>query len=174
MAASLASIPRRLPRWWRRLTIALHRANIYPVLEVAAAVALVAMLATSWLAVAPRLERGALLPSTLAATLLVGTLFPAMALIVLSGRRAALRRAAQTLMGSSGRLHVRLVWLFSLISAVPTLLVVLYASLLFQSGVEFWFSDSSRGLLENANKLATGYYDQNQREVGNETARRFA
>jgi two-component system nitrogen regulation sensor histidine kinase NtrY len=34
---------------------------------------------------------------------------------------------------------VRLVWLFSLIAAIPTLLVVIFASLLFQSGVEFWF-----------------------------------
>ncbi|MCA1662400.1 MAG: HAMP domain-containing protein [Novosphingobium sp.] len=161
--------PRRLPRWWRRLTIALHRANVYLGLEIAAGVALVAMLVVSWFAVTPRLERGVLLPSTLAATLLVGTLFPAMALIVLSGRRAALRRAARTVMGSTGRLHVRLVWLFSLIAAVPTLLVVLFASLLFQSGVEFWFSDRSRGMLENANKLATGYYEQNLRDVGNET-----
>ena len=131
------------------MTITLHRANIYFALEIAAVVALAAMLVTSWLAVAPRIERGALLPSTLAAALLVGTLFPAMALIVLSGRRAALRRARQTLMGSSGRLHVRLVWLFSLIAAIPTLLVVLFASLLFQSGVEFWFSDKSRGMLES-------------------------
>ena len=169
MAASLASIPRRRPRWWRRLTITLHRANVYLVLEIAAAVALLAMLVTSWLAVAPRLERGSLIPSTLAATLLVGTLIPAMGLIVLSGRRAALRRAARTVMGSTGRLHVRLVFLFSLISAIPTLLVVLFASLLFQSGVEFWFSDKSRGLLENANSLATGYYDQNLRDVANES-----
>ena len=169
MAVSLAKIPRRRPRWWRRLTIVLHRANVYFVLELAAAVALLAMLVTSWLAVAPRLERGALIPSTLAATLLVGTLLPAMGLIVLSGRRAALRRAARTVMGSTGRLHVRLVFLFSLISAIPTLLVVLFASLLFQSGVEFWFSDKSRGLLENANSLATGYYDQNMRDVSNES-----
>ena len=169
MAPALASNPRRLPRWWRRLTITLHRANVYRVLEIVAAVALVAMLATSWLAVEPRIEQGKLLPATLTAALLVGTLFPAMALIVLSGRRAALRRAAQTLMGSSGRLHVRLVWLFSLVSAVPTLLVVLFASVLFQSGVEFWFSDKSRGLMENANKLATGYYEQNLRDVTNES-----
>jgi len=84
---------------------------------------------------------------------------------VLWGRRAALRRAARTVMGSTGRLHVRLVWLFSLISAVPTLLVVIFASFLFQSGNEFWFSDSSKGLLENANKLARGYYEQTQRDV---------
>lgn len=48
------------------------------------------------------------------------------------------------------------------------LLVVIFASWLFQSGVEFWFSDNSRGLLENANKLARGYYEQTQRDVGYE------
>ena len=168
MAPLSSRAPRRLPRWWRRLTIALHRANVYLALEIASGMALVGMLAVSWLAVEPRLERGVLIPSTLAAVLMVGILVPAMALIVLIGRRAALRRAARTVMGSTGRLHVRLVWLFSLIAAVPTLLVVLFASLLFQSGVEFWFSDKSRGMLENANKLATGYYEQNLRDVGNE------
>ena len=165
----VAFAPRRHPRWWRRLTIALHRANVYLLLEVLAAIALVAMIATSWAVIDQRIDRGALIPSTLAATLLVGTLFPAMALIVLFGRRAALARAARTTMGSAGRLHVRLVWLFSLISAVPTLLVVIFSSLLFQSGIEFWFSDNSRGMLENANKLAQGYYEQNLRDVGNES-----
>jgi two-component system nitrogen regulation sensor histidine kinase NtrY len=57
------------------------------------------------------------------------------------------------------------VFLFSMIAAVPTLLVVIFASLLFQSGVEFWFSDNSRGMLENANKLAQGYYEQSRRDV---------
>ncbi|HOA50124.1 MAG TPA: ATP-binding protein, partial [Novosphingobium sp.] len=45
------------------------------------------------------------------------------------------------------------------------LLVVIFASWLFQYGVEFWFSDSSRGLLENSNKLARGYYEQTQRDM---------
>ncbi len=161
--------PRRHPRWWRRLTIALHRANVYLLLELLAVLALAAMIALSWAVITERIDRGTLIPSTLAATLLVGTLFPAMGLIVLFGRRAALRRAARTTMGSTGRLHVRLVWLFSLISAVPTLLVVIFSSLLFQSGIEFWFSDNSRGMLENANKLAQGYYEQNLRDVGNES-----
>ncbi|HUQ13569.1 MAG TPA: HAMP domain-containing protein, partial [Novosphingobium sp.] len=169
MAATTSRAPRRLPRWWRRLRIAGHRSNIYFGLEIIAALALAAMVVTSYLVVSERIARGSLLPSTVAAMLLVGTLFPAMALIVLFGRRAAKRRAARTVMGSTGRLHVQLVWLFSLVSAVPTLLVVIFASLLFQSGVEFWFSDNSRGMLENANKLARGYYEQNLRDVGNES-----
>ena len=96
-------------------------------------------------------------------------LIPAIVLLVLLGRRIAKGRAAKSAGGSSGRLHVRLVALFSLVASVPTILVVIFASLLFQYGVEFWFSDRARGMLENANDLARGYYEQNQREVGEET-----
>lgn len=105
----------------------------------------------------------------LTAALLVANLLPAMTLLVLFGRRIAKGRAAKSSIGSKGRLHVRLVALFSLVASIPMLLVVIFASLLFQYGVEFWFSDRARGMLENANDLARGYYEQNQREVGEET-----
>ena len=160
---------RRSPRWWRRLLVALRRANVFLLLEACSLVALVAMLATSWMTVSANSASNQLLPSRLTSSLLIGTLVPAMALIVLVGRRMALARAARSVLGSSGRLHVRLVWLFSLIAAIPTLLVAVFASLLFQSGVEFWFSDNSRGILENANSLARGYYADKLRDVGNES-----
>jgi len=147
----------------------MRRANVILLLEIGAALALVLMLWVSWMAVTANSASNQLLPSRLTSTLLVGTLVPAMALIVLIGRRAALKRASKGVLGSSGRLHVRLVWLFSLIAAIPTLLVVVFASLLFQSGVEFWFSDNSRGMLENANNLARGYYADKLRDVGNES-----
>ena len=89
------------------------------------------------------------------------TFLGVMALLVLAGRRIALRRAA----GSTARLHVRLVFFFSMIAAVPTLLVAGFAAFLFQSGVDFWFSDNSRGLMENANQLAEGYYEENQLDL---------
>jgi two-component system nitrogen regulation sensor histidine kinase NtrY len=144
-----------------------RRANVYALIEMIAAFAFVSMTLVTFATIRAQSDRE-LMPSDLTATLLVGTLVPAMALLVLLGRRMALRRAAQTL-GGTGRLHTQLVFFFSLISAIPTLLVVVFASYLFQSGVEFWFSDSSRGMLENANKLARGYYEQNLRDVGNET-----
>ncbi len=158
----------RWPRWWRRVQIAARRANFFAVMEAGAVIAFLIMIATTWVALSKQSAKSELLPSGLTATLLVGTLVPALAILVLLGRRLALRRAAET-MGGTGRLHVRLVFLFSLISAIPTLLVVIFASWLFQSGVEFWFSDSSRGLLENANKLARGYYEQTQRDMEYET-----
>jgi len=149
------------------MQVAARRANFYTLIGVAAVVAFLTALIAFW-AVLTRNSSGDLLPSSLTATLLIGMLVPAMTLLVLLGRWMALRRAAETI-GGTGRMHVQLVFLFSMIAAIPTLLVVIFASLLFQSGVEFWFSDSSRGMLENANKLAQGYYEQSQRDVSNET-----
>ncbi|MFM5916970.1 MAG: ATP-binding protein [Novosphingobium sp.] len=157
---------RRWPRLWRRVQIAARRSNLFPVLEIGAVVAFVVMTGITWYAVTA--QSGKMLPTDLTATLLVGTLVPAMAILVLLGRRIALQRATEGV-GRSGQLHVRLVFLFSLIAAVPTLLVVIFASFLFQSGVEFWFSDKSRGLLENANQLARGYYEQTQKDMEYET-----
>ena len=93
-------------------------------------------------------------PADWSPALLVANLVPAMALMVLVARRLAMRRAAQSPIGGEGRLHVRLVALFSIIASVPTLLVVIFASMLFQSGVKFWFSDRARGMLENAGDRA--------------------
>ena len=159
---------RTWPRLWRRIQIAARRSNLFPVLEITSVVAFLTMTAITWVTLTARVDKGRMLPTDLTATLLIGTLVPAMACLILLGRWLALQRAAEDV-GRSGQLHVRLVFLFSLIAAVPTLLVVIFASFLFQSGVEFWFSDKSRGLLENANQLARGYYEQTQKDMEYET-----
>src|SRR5215211_4262331 len=91
-------------------------------------------------------EPGTLLSPPLIALLLIANLLPAIALMVLYSRRVAVRRAEEGGLGS-GRLHVRLLVLFSAIAAVPTVLVAIFASLLFQSGLEFWFSNRARSML---------------------------
>ncbi|WP_086607587.1 sensor histidine kinase [Erythrobacter donghaensis] len=153
--------PRQSPRWWRRTLIAARRANIFLWLEGIAVVALLAAVAATWSAFSRSGETDDLLPTMQVSVLLMATLVPAMALLVLIGRRLALRRAA----GSTARLHVRLVFFFSMVAALPTLLVAGFAAFLFGTGVDFWFSDQSRGLMENANALAQNYYDANQRNV---------
>ena len=155
----------RTPRWRRRFAVAARRANLFVLVEIAFVIAFVGMVASSYATFTGAAPTGELLPSRQVAALLIGTLIPAMALLVLGGRRMALRRAA----GSTARLHVRLVFLFSVIAAVPTLLVAGFAAFLFQSNVDFWFSDRSRGLMENANELAESYYAQNQLDLANET-----
>lgn len=165
MATQAPPRPSQTPRWVRRFLVTSRRSNLFLWLEVGAALTFLAMVASTYFAFTSAPPDGQLLPSRQVAGLLIGTLVPAMALLVLLGRRMALRRAA----GSTARLHVRLVFFFSLIAAVPTLLVAGFAAFLFQSGVDFWFSDNSRGLMENANKLAESYYEQNQVDLANHT-----
>ena len=165
MATQAAPQSRRTPRWWRKFLVASRRANFFTLVELVSLAAFLAMVAATWATFSRAPADGQLLPSRQVAVLLIGTLIPAMALLVLAGRRLALRRAA----GSTARLHVRLVFFFSMVAAVPTLLVAAFAAVLFQSGVDFWFSDNSRGLMENANELAESYYEDNQLDLGEET-----
>ncbi len=130
-----------------------------------ASVSLMVAIAANYMAYTTETAQGQLLSPMLVSLLLIAVLVPAMALMILIGRRLALKRAA----GSTARLHVRLVFFFSMVAAVPTLLVAAFAAFLFQTGTEFYFSDDSRGLMENANELAQSYYDANQRDVEQET-----
>jgi two-component system, NtrC family, nitrogen regulation sensor histidine kinase NtrY len=117
------------------------------------------------------LSRGAspgdFLSPLLIALLLVANLIPAIALMVLLSRRIARARAEKGGVGT-GHLHTRLVALFSVIAAVPTVLVAIFASLLLQSGLEFWFSDRARTMLENTVEVARGAYRFEIGRVGNE------
>jgi two-component system nitrogen regulation sensor histidine kinase NtrY len=129
---------------------------------------LVAIAAFSGWVLSRGAEPGTLLSPPLIALLLVANLIPAIALMVLFSRKVAMDRAARGGLGS-GRLHTRLVALFSVIAAVPTVLVAIFASLLFQSGLEFWFSDRARGMLENTVQVARGAYRYEVARVGDET-----
>ncbi len=165
MTSAAPLLARSTPRWRRRFAAAARRANIIGLLEVLAVLAFVAMVTLTWFTFTNAPPGGQLLPSAQVATLLIGTLIPSLGLIVLAGRRMAMRRAA----GSTARLHVRLVFFFSMVAALPTLLVAGFAAFLFQSGVDFWFSANSRGLMQAANEMAREYYVENQVEVTNET-----
>src|SRR5690349_6068342 len=99
---------------------------------------LVAMVAVSSWLLRRTGQPGTLISPRVIALLLVANLIPAIALMVLFTRKVALRRAEQGGVGS-GRLHIRLVGLFSVVASVPTVLVAIFASVLFQSGLEFWF-----------------------------------
>ncbi|MDQ8754789.1 ATP-binding protein [Sphingosinicella sp. LHD-64] len=154
------------PRWRRRLSVALKRSSFVPLIEIAAVIALITTVVISYVTLERQGDAGALLTPPMVAVLLVANLVPAMALMVLVARRLAKRRAALIGLGMKSRLPVRLVAIFSGIAAVPTLLVVIFASLLFQYGVEFWFSDRARGMLENAASLAQENYNREVERVG--------
>jgi two-component system nitrogen regulation sensor histidine kinase NtrY len=131
-------------------------------------IVLLAMVGLSVWLITREAEPGTILSPPLIAILLVAILLPAIALMALYARKRAVRRAEEGGLGS-GRLHVRLVALFTAIAAVPTVLVAIFASLLFQSGLEFWFSNRARGMLENTAAIAQSVYAQEADRVASET-----
>jgi len=166
---SAQTVPQGLTRWRRQFAILVRRRRFMPAVELLTLAVAVAIGIGSYFIIAGEGSPQKLLTPPLVALLLVANLVPAIALIVLVGRRVAKGRAARSPIGGSGRLHVQLVGIFSLIASVPMLLVVIFASLLFQYGVEFWFSDRARGMLENANELVQGYYQEQRAGVAAET-----
>ncbi|WP_375427480.1 ATP-binding protein [uncultured Sphingomonas sp.] len=140
------------------------RLNVTPAMEFAVLAGAIVVAVASYSIIASSAAPGRLRTPLLIALLLVANLVPGVLLMMLFGRRVAKRRAAASPVGGTGRLHVRLVALFSTMAAVPMLLVTIVASLLFQYGVQFWYSDRASGMLENATGLArTSYLQQLER-----------
>lgn len=137
-----------------------RRLGVTPAMEVAVLAAALVVAVVSYAVISSSAAPQRLLTPLLVATLLVANLVPGVLLMMLLGRRIARRRAAASPVGGTGRLHVRLVAIFSTMAAVPMLLVTIVASLLFQYGVQFWYSDKARGMLENATGLARTSYEQ--------------
>ncbi|MEH3108039.1 MAG: ATP-binding protein [Sphingomonas fennica] len=168
---SVRRLPRP-PRWrrrallgWRAFGRSGRRRRIVPLLEAASLLCLVGMMVIAWRVLAGSGAPQRPLTPPMVALLLVANLVPALAFMVLIARRLAQRRVRRSALGGRGQLHVRLVATFSAIAAVPTLLVVIFASLLFQYGVEFWFSDRARIVLESADQVAQAYVEESQQRI---------
>jgi two-component system nitrogen regulation sensor histidine kinase NtrY len=141
--------------------------RIYDWATIGSAVVLVGTLVLSYTMLSREAEPGSMLSPPQIALLLIANLIPAIALMVLLSRKIARARAVARAIGT-GQLHTRLVALFSVIAAVPTVIVAIFASLLLQSGLEFWFSDRARGMLENTVQLAQSTYTGEVNRVGGE------
>jgi two-component system nitrogen regulation sensor histidine kinase NtrY len=159
-----APIPIEADKAWRRLPVAIGR-RLVPLMELLAVVAMLVIGAISYFIIQQQLRPGTLLTPPMVATLLVANLVPAMALMVLLARRVARKRAAQSPIGGTGRLHVRLVALFSMIASVPTLMVVVFASILFQNGMQFWFSERAQTVLSSARSASQVYENEHRERV---------
>jgi two-component system, NtrC family, nitrogen regulation sensor histidine kinase NtrY len=54
-------------------------------------------------------------------------------------------------------LHIRLISLFSVVAVVPALLVALFASVTLNRGLDTWFSDRTRNIVDTASTVAEAY-----------------
>src|SRR4051794_5578582 len=103
----------QLPRWRRSLTVIYRRSRLMPLVELLTFLIVVVVGVSSYFVIIGGNSPERLLSPPLVALLLVANLVPAVALMVLIGRRVAKGRAARSPIGGGGRLHVRLVALFS-------------------------------------------------------------
>ena len=163
-AAESELIKRPKLRWLAREK---ETGRIYDWATIASGVILVGTLSLSYWLLSRSGSPGSMLSPPLIALLLIANLVPAIAVMVLLSRKIAMARAAARAIGT-GQLHTRLVAIFSVIAAVPTVIVAIFASLLLQSGLEFWFSDRARGMLENTVELAQSAYNSEVNRVGGE------
>ncbi len=147
------SLRRRFNRWVTRI-------DLYPRLELAIGALVVVLGGTSYALLTGRQAPAGGFSPPVVTLILVANLLPLMVLIVLIARRITLLLTARRREAAGARLHVRLVALFAVVAAVPTLLVVVFASLLFQFGVQFWFSDKARAVFENSDKVAQAYVSE--------------
>jgi two-component system nitrogen regulation sensor histidine kinase NtrY len=155
-----------LQSWWRSVGLVARQSGLFRAVTGIAIFGVVSMAALTWM----MMQDGLTLSPAAGVLLLFANLVPAVVLIVLWGRRLAMRRAAQSVVGANGRLHVRLVALFSLVATIPVVLMVLIASLLFQYGVDIWYSKRAQGMFENTTALAQQLYAEKQKRVMDETA----
>ena len=142
--------------------------RFYRIATLATALTLVTTLAVTAFLVRRGAEPGTLISPPFVALLLVANLLPAIGLMVLVARATARRRAEVRGMGT-GQLHTRLVAMFSVVAAAPTVIIAIFASILLQSGLEFWFSNRARTMLENTVQLARGSYTRELNRVASET-----
>jgi two-component system nitrogen regulation sensor histidine kinase NtrY len=66
---------------------------------------------------------------------------------------------------AGSRLHVRLVVLFSLVAVIPTIVVAVFSYLLFNFGVQAWFSQPVRAVVSGSLAVAEAYLHEHQQNI---------
>ncbi len=162
------SVPNRWRQMRRRFNRWVKRVDLYPRLEIAAAVLTIILGWSSYALLTGKAAPATGVSPPLMTFLLVANLLPVMVLVVLIARRVAILLANRRRGLAGAQLHVRMVALFAGIAAVPTILVVIFASLLFQFGVQFWFSDRVKTILDGSNQVAQAYVEENRQRVADD------
>jgi two-component system, NtrC family, nitrogen regulation sensor histidine kinase NtrY len=81
-----------------------------------------------------------------------------------SGLWLARRRQA-----AGAGLHVRIVSLFSVIAVVPAILLAVFASVSLDRGLDHWFSDRTKSIIQNSIDVATAYLQEHGQVIRADT-----
>lgn len=66
------------------------------------------------------------------------------------------------------RLTVRLILLFSFSSIIPTVLMTFFSAFFFHSGIDSWFNERNRTVLQESLQVAESYIDEHKRQLIND------
>ena len=86
-------------------------------------------------------------------------------LCVLIGREVLRMVRARRQGRAASRLHVRIVVLFSIVAALPALLVAIVASVTLDLGLDRWFGMRTRAIVESSISVARAYVNENARNL---------
>jgi two-component system nitrogen regulation sensor histidine kinase NtrY len=87
--------------------------------------------------------------------LLITVLVGRVTRVVLEHRRGA----------AGARLHVRLVFLFGGVAAVPAILVAIFATVFFNIGIQAWFNQRVQTALDESSQVAQGYLQEHTDDI---------
>ncbi|MCH9012503.1 MAG: PAS domain-containing sensor histidine kinase [Proteobacteria bacterium] len=162
-----AQIPGSLPQGrYRRLAVWAHRVNLERKLAVALLVATVGAGTVTFAAMTGNLPvvldtRSILLLLNLDLILLLG-------LGALIARRLVILWVEHRRGLAGAHLHVRLVGLFSLVAVTPTIVVATFSVLLFDFGLQGWFSDRVRTAVKESFVVAQAYLEEHRRSISSD------
>jgi len=103
-------------------------------------------------------------------TLLLIDLFASLLLIGVIGREIWQTFSARRRGRAGARLHVRIIGLFSIIAAVPTVLIAIVASITLDRGLAPWFSSRIQAVIENSLTVSQLYFQEHASQIRNELA----
>ncbi len=94
----------------------------------------------------------------------------ALLLIVVIGREIFNIVQARRHGRAGARLHVRIITLFSIVAAVPAILVAIVASITLDRGLAPWFSNRIQGVIQNSLTVAQVYFNEHGALIRGELA----
>ncbi len=60
------------------------------------------------------------------------------------------------------KLQIRLINIFSVVSAIPSILMIVFAALFFHKGIDSWFNSKNESVLSESLNVATAYLEENR------------
>lgn len=152
-------------RWRRQVTRWANRNHLWTRVEIALVVVALLCGAATYLLLSQRGAPFVITSSHRMTWLILMNIAPVLGLAMLVVRRLVLllTNRRRGLVGAG--LHLRLIGFFSLVAVIPTVLLAVFATLLFEFGLQFWFSDRVRTVLDNADQVAQAYVVENKDRI---------